>query len=559
MNRLVVLAVVGMLAAGNAQAGGDRAGSSVLAGPGDIAWIESYSGGPSGPDSARAIAVDDSGNVVVTGSSEGPGTGMDIATVKYAPDGTQLWAARFNDTLASDDEATDVAVDRFGNVIVTGYGGTSPTDQDYTTIKYSAAGVQQWVARYNSPDDNGDYASAVAVDDSGNVFVTGWCLNLLAINADYTTVKYNPDGVQLWVASYSGNGDDNDYARDIAVDSSGNVYVTGDSRTPTDEEDFVTIMYNRAGVQQWVARYNGSQNLSDKPVVIALDPLDDAVVAGWTQVVAGTPSVYSYVTIKYDYFGNELWKSFYDGPAVGPSYPTDLAIDDSGSVYVTGASTGVGTGLDYATVKYDEAGHELWVSRFGLHDSGDDVPSDIAVDRSSRVYVTGYTTTAPGLRDYATIRYSNLGVRGWTAIYDGPAADDDASAGIGLDSNDNVYVTGSSFFSGAGLDFLTIKYEANGTGILENGERPNPTVLSMAVVPNPAHGSTTVGYSSRRPGASQLRLYDVNGAVRSTVELGELSAGEHQARIDLKRLPKGVYILKLLSGPETATSKLVID
>jgi hypothetical protein len=283
------------------------------------------------------------------------------------------------------------------------------------------------------------------------------------------------------------------------------------------------------------------------------------VVAGWTQVEAGPPSVYSYVTIKYDYFGNELWKSYYGGPSVGPSYPTDMAIDDSGSVYVTGASTGVGSGLDYATVKYDQDGHELWVSRFAGLDSGDDVPSDIALDRNSRVYVTGYITTAPGLRDYATVRYSDLGVRGWTAIYDGAAADDDAAVGIGLDSRDNVYVTGSSFSSGTGYDFLTVKYEANGIGILESGEQPKPAAPSLVVAPNPAHGFAMAGYSSRRPGTSQLKLYDVDGAVRATVELGELPAGKHWARVDLGRLPKGVYILKLLSGPETATSKLVIN
>jgi uncharacterized delta-60 repeat protein len=559
MNGILTLVVASLIAVASGRTGGSRGEPLVPAGPGDIAWTAAYSGSPSGPDSAKAIAVDDSGNVVVVGSSEGQGTGMDIATVKYAPDGTQLWATRFNDTLASDDEAADVVVDRLGNVIVAGYGGTSPSDQDYTTIKYNAAGVQQWVARYNSPDNNGDFASAIAVDDSGNVFVTGWCVNIFGINADYATVKYSPDGVRLWVARYNGTGDDNDYASDIAVDSSGNAYVTGNSRTPDNAEDFVTVKYNAAGVQQWVARYNGNQNLADKGVVIALDRLDNAVVSGWTQIQAGPPSISLYVTIKYDHDGNELWRSFYGGPAVGASYPTAMAIDGSGSVYVTGASAGIGTGLDYATVKYDEEGNERWTSRFGLHDSGDDVPNDIAVDRDSRVYVTGYTTTAPGLRDYATVRYDSLGVRGWTAIYDGPAADDDAAVGIGLDSSENVYVTGSSFFSGTGRDFLTIKYEADGSGILENGRPPKPAAPSLTVTPNPARGYATVAYSSRRPGHSQLSFYDVNGAARATVELGELPAGSHRAQIDLARLPKGVYILKLLSGTETATSKLVIN
>jgi uncharacterized delta-60 repeat protein len=559
MDRMLVLAIAGIVAAAVGQERDGSAGALASVGPGDIDWIAAYSGDANGPDTARAIAVDAAGNVVVTGSSEGQATGMDMATVKYAPDGTRLWVARFNDTLASDDEAVDVAVDRFDNVIVAGYGGTSDTDQDFTTIKYNAAGVQQWVARYNSPDNNGDFATAVAVDDSGNVFVTGWCLNLLAINADYTTIKYNAAGVQQWVATYNGTGDDNDYARDIVVDSSGNVYVTGDSRTPFGDEDFVTVKYDQAGVQQWVARFGGSQQMSDKGVLIALDPLDHAVVSGWTQVQYTPASINWCVTIKYDDLGSEMWRAYYGGPAVGPSYPTAMTIDDSGSVYITGASTGVGTGLDYATIKYDKDGKELWASRFTGPDSGDDVPKGIAVDRSSRVYVTGYIRSTPSSRDYATLRYDSHGASGWTALYDGPAADDDAAVGIGLDSSDNVYVTGSSFSNGTGYDFLTIKYEANGSGILENGERSRATSPSLTVAPNPASDFATVSYSSRRPENARLRFYDVNGATRATVELGELPAGVHRMQVDLGRLPKGVYILRLQTGSDTETSKLVIN
>ena len=289
MNRMLVLAVAGIVAAGAGQAG--------AAGPGDIAWVAAYGGDASGPDSAMAIAVDASGNVVVTGSSEGQGTGMDIATVKYAPDGTQLWAARFNDTLASDDEAADVVVDRLGNVIVTGYGGTSQSDQDYTTIKYNAAGVQQWVARYNSPDNSGDFATAVAVDDSGNVFVTGWCLNLLAINADYTTIKYSPSGLLLWAKRYNGPGSGTDSARALAVDAQGNVYVTGQSTGVDSGTDYRTIKYSASGDRLWMRRYNGPGNSYDEAQALAVDAEGNVYVAGCS--AGDGSSSDDYATIKY--------------------------------------------------------------------------------------------------------------------------------------------------------------------------------------------------------------------------------------------------------------------
>lgn len=537
-------------------AGGTVANLQAAAGPGDIAWIQSYTGTTTGPDSARAIAVDSAGYVAVTGTSEGEGTGMDIATVEYAPNGTQLWAARFNDADTSVDEATDVAIDRNGNVIVVGYGGLFPTDMDYTTIKYSPAGVQQWVARYNSPANNGDYATAAAVDDSGNVYVTGYCLSILGINADYTTIKYNAAGVQQWVATYNGIADGNDYARDIAVDSSGRVYVTGESQNPAGNADFLTIMYNAAGVEQWVARYDGSQNLADKAVRLCLDPLDDVVVTGSTEVADSSSD---YVTIKYDGFGNELWRAFYAGPVQGPSLPTDIAISESGAVCVTGASTGANGGLDYATVKYDQDGHEQWVARYSGPGSYDDVPNDIVVDHTGRVYVTGYSTNSSGNRDYATIRYESDGRRGWTAIFDGPAAGNDAAVGIGLDGADNVYVTGTSFASISGDDYLTIKYEANGSAVAEPGAPLKQAGPNLTPSPNPARDRTVVEYIVRRPGPVRLSLYRADGSLADVRELDGDSPGQHAVGLDLRQLRSGTYFMRLDTQSGTSAGKLVIQ
>jgi len=85
-------------------------------------------------------------------------------------------------------------------VYVTGQSAGSGTSDDYATIKYNASGVQEWVARYNGPGNRDDRAYAIAVDDAGNVYVTGQ--SGLGIWADYATIKYNASGVEQWVARY---------------------------------------------------------------------------------------------------------------------------------------------------------------------------------------------------------------------------------------------------------------------------------------------------------------------------------------------------------------------
>ena len=140
------------------------------------AWVRHYDSG-NDPEFAFAYAtvVDGSGNVYVTGSSYGSNGLPDYATVKYSRSGKPLWVRRYNGPENNWDIATELALDGSGNVYVTGnsYGSE---DFDYVTIKYSAAGEQQWVARYDGPANSEDWPTALAVDTAGNAYVTGYSI-----------------------------------------------------------------------------------------------------------------------------------------------------------------------------------------------------------------------------------------------------------------------------------------------------------------------------------------------------------------------------------------------
>ena len=97
---------------------------------------------------------------------------------------------------------------------------------------------------------------------------------------------------------------------------------------------------------------------------------------------------------------------------------TALAVDASGNLYVTGLATGIGSGWDWATIKYSTVGAPLWANIFNGAANDDDAPSALAVDTNGNVYVTGtFTSNNGGHYDWATIKYSTEGVALWTNTF----------------------------------------------------------------------------------------------------------------------------------------------
>ncbi len=400
---------------------------------------------------------------------------------RFSPSGNvqEEWAKGYNGPGNFSDQAFAIAIDGSGNVYVTGASFGSGTDLDYTTIKYNAAdGTEEWVARYNGPGNYVDAAWAISVDGSGDVYVTGESFGS-GTDYDYATIKYNPaDGSEVWVVRYNGPGNFYDGAAALAIDGSGNVYVTGQSFASGTTLDYATIKYNASGTEEWVARYNGPGNSFDVGTAIAVDGSSNLYVAGES---VGSGTDYDYATIKYNASGTEEWVARYNGPGNLFDHPFAIAVDGAGNVYVTGQSFGSGTDFDYATVKYNAAdGAEEWIARYNGPENFVDQALAIGIDGPGNVYVTGGSMGSGTDFDYATIKYNAAdGAEDWVTRYNGPGNGADAARAIAIDGSGNVYVTGESF-AGAETDYATIKYSQSpgGTPTPTATPTPRPTPTS---------------------------------------------------------------------------------
>jgi len=368
-----------------------------------------------------------------------------FAVVKYDANGNEQWVTRYDGVFGSPVSAHAMASDAEANVYVAAWLYHPSPSNNYLTVKYDKFGNEQWAIDYDGPDSGADEAYGIDVGADGSVYVTGdsdvynsgW-------SQDYATVKYDANGNEVWAARYDGIGGGDDFARAIAVDAKGNVYVTGSSTDLQGRYDYATVKYDTNGNEQWVARYDGCA------YAVVVDANGNAYVTG--------TSTGDYVTIKYDANRNELWAARYDGTHHSDS-PTCMVIDAYSNVYVTGRSVGLDLTYDYATVKYDTSGNEQWVARYNRGD--DDYASAVAIDDQGNIYVTGRSMDLDNNLDYATLKYDSNGNEQWVARYDGLMGDsEDKATGIAVGADGSVFVTGGSEGFDTGFDYVTINYSS---------------------------------------------------------------------------------------------------
>ncbi|MBI5244168.1 MAG: right-handed parallel beta-helix repeat-containing protein [Elusimicrobia bacterium] len=327
-------------------------------------WLSTLNGPSNGNDGAFAAAVDKSSNVYATYYCTDGTKGLYV--LKYDRLGAIQWTKYYNSPVNTDVGAEGIGVDGAGNVFVAGQELRTDLSQGENILvrKYDTDGNLLWHSTYNSPGNNTDMAMGLAVDGAGNAYAAGWVTRGdLGQGHNMWLRKYGPSGLLQWTTTYNSPANSDDEANGVAVDGSGNVYLVGsENRTDLGQGVNMRILkYDPNALLQWTTAYTSPGSQADVARGVALDSAGDLFVTGYETISGQSQNVW---LRKYDSSGQTLWTKTYDSPAHAQDVGYGVAVDTAGNPYVAGTEqrTDLGTSWDIWVRKYDSDGLTQWTT-----------------------------------------------------------------------------------------------------------------------------------------------------------------------------------------------------
>ena len=611
-------------------------------------WSQHF--GDSENQDVASVAVDSSGNVIVMGDFSGTvdfgggsltSAGMtDVFVAKFGPSGNHLWSQRFGD--GTYQTAVDVAVDTSGNVIVTGYfhgtidlgGGVfaSSGENDMFLAKFDPSGNHLWSDRFG--DVGYDYVAGVACDRPGNIVIAGFFYSgdidfgggtlTNAGGEDVFVAKFDPSGTHLWSDNFGDS--DGQGADDVAIDGLGNIIVTGSfdgtvnfgggGLVSAGAGDIFVAKFDPDGVHVWSDGFGDSAWQS--PEGVASDGSGNVFIIGSFMgsvdfgagdlTSAGGMDIY---LAKFNSSGTHLWSHRFGDSSMDRA--AGIAVDESGNVVITGFFQGTvdfGGGdltsagsFDIYLSEFDADGSYTWSKRFG------DTDIDQGVSVASYGTCTIVTGAFRGGVDFGGGELTSAGGEDiFLAKFGNDACPTQLQRFIVAYKETGIEVKWELAEAGGDMKFFVLRAEAASTEFRqlanpkinrkglsftfidesckpgmtyryrvdvldEDGHRilfeteaivPPATQLTLSQnFPNPFNPTTTITFSLPKTAPVRLSIFTLEGKLVRTLVDEVLSNGFKEYEWDGKdaqgfSVSSGIYFYRIKAGNRTLTKKMTL-
>lgn len=506
-------------------------------------WMKTYID-YSFTDGMRSIgtATDKQGNIYAGGFAQG--LNNYFIAIKYNSSGIQQWIGKYYTNNNQQLLGNVMCIDSSGNIYIAGTLIQSMSQEVTIIVKFNTfTGDTLWVRKYIDPINVSSGPFSICVDKSNNVCIGG------GSNGYSIILKYSSQGDTLWTRRYQYNGSAID---EVATDDNGNVYAAGYCNGNLPYFNILVMKHSPSGNLLWTRTYLDTLGNAS---CIAVDSLGNCYVGGGLVHTGGG----NWVVLKYDKDGTFKWIKVYPVPINRDAAAKKIKVSRNGTFLVaSGSAVYNATDRDYLTIAYNAVtGDTLWNRRYdGPAHLTDEIKSMVQ-DKYNNIYVTGLSDggTSTGY-DWATIRYSPSGQQQWIMRYN-MANGTDIAMGVCLDTNNNVYVSGMAYTSVI-YAINTVKY-VQYVGInMNNNEEPENYILYQNY-PNPFNPTTEISFYLYKRSFVNLSVFNIMGQEIKTLYESNLEKGLHRIGFDGMDFANGLYFCRLIcDGNIISTKKLML-
>jgi len=514
----------------------------------NLVWEAHHNGIGDRTDRLLDMITDNSGNVYATGYTYNRANEHDLLVVKFSPTGVILWSDVYQGEANDDDEGVQIQLDNTGDVIVVG-----TSNNDFITIKYNTAGTRQWLQLFDGKNMDEDEASLLAIDSNNNIYVVGES-EVAPSDTEITLVKYDPSGTFLFEKNFTSSGTRSDRPYDLVIDSNDRIYIAGRYSIGLDYEG-VVVAYNSSGNIQWTSNINnnlGDDRFSDlhlmgndlyavgrnfnatnddllirkintangttvwdKSYDSAEDDRPEAITGDATQIwIAARSRVASQTyfnmrTLKLAASDGTIEENITYG--INDARPRDIIMQGQ-DVYVGGYHQ-IGQQRDLVLIKYNSAGTQQWLKSFaGTGDHTDEI-SALAISNDSKLLAIGRGANGANQEDAMLIKYDLAGNLEFNEFYTGIGDNRDVINDMTVDRQDNIIQVGYTYEKDRRKNFMVVKTDANGNFMWMDtiGTDGNERDEAVAVTTDPANNIYVTGFLNND---IQTIVYEPSGAIK---------------------------------------------
>lgn len=516
-------------------------------------WVQRYNGEANSFDIASGMIPDPNGGILVYGSSIGTGTLTDFAIVKYSAEGNQLWVAKYNAEANLSDQINEAVLSNDGSIYVAGFITTIDNNTKFSTAKFSQNGNLLWLRVIEESGYNSGYGETVVVGSTGQIV----CAGVLRSSSDEyktTLASYSRDGVLERKVIFNSFG--NCFPISIQAGSSGSIFLAYEKSVVNNGSDIAIAKFDSSLNMIWERIFSGNAASSaDRPTDMKLDRSGNILVSG---SILNASSSADYFVAKISIDGNVLWQNQYGG--IFSDIPSSISTDNSGNCFVTGNSrNGAGLGAeDILTIKINANGVLEWTSLYNGSANGSDGGNSVAVDTNGYVYVGGYSDRGSVQVTYFISKLDQAGHMIWSDRYSVTAEPEDFIYSIALDKQNSLYATGISLGDSTDYDITTIKY-SDIIGIESNTIALPSSAEMYQNFPNPFNPETKITFDLKSRGIVSLIISDISGKQISKIINEHLSPGSYEVEFEAAGLASGTYFYTLrVNGVAVSTRKMTL-